>query len=180
MESTAGEETLSDEKNHIGIFLADVISPLLFIKAMMTFHHILMKYTGGYKLTESQEKINPGININDIKLFAMTEKELETLVLTISIYHQDIRMGFGIKMYYTCVDLQKTTNDGRNRTTKSRKSQNSLRKGNLQVLRNIGSGHHQASRDERKKTVFQAIEKTYGISKRLTSEILLKINKRKP
>ena len=43
------------------------------------------------------------------------------------------------------------THDGRNRTTKSRKNQNARRKGNLQVLVNIGSGHHQTSRDEKNK-----------------------------
>ena len=46
---------------------------------------------------------------------------------------------------------RKTTNNGRNRITKSRKNQNVRRKGNLQVLGNIRSGHHQTSGDERKK-----------------------------
>ena len=48
-------------------------------------------------------------------------------------------------------EKRKTTNAGRNRTTKLRKNQNAWRKGNLQVLGNIGSGHHQTSQDERKK-----------------------------
>ena len=43
------------------------------------------------------------------------------------------------------------TPDGRNGTTKSRKNQNDRRKGKLQIHGNIGSGHHQTSRDERKK-----------------------------
>ena len=43
------------------------------------------------------------------------------------------------------------TNYGRNSTTKSRKNQNARKKGNLQILGNIGNGHHQTNRDERKK-----------------------------
>ena len=42
------------------------------------------------------------------------------------------------------------TYDGRKKTTKSRKTQKVRRKVNLQILGNIGSGHHQTSRDERK------------------------------
>ena len=43
-----------------------------------------------------------------------------------------------------------TTNDGKNRTTNSRKTHKPRRKGNLQVLGNFGSGHHQTSGDKRK------------------------------
>ena len=39
----------------------------------------------------------------------------------------------------------KTTNEGRNRTTKPRKNQIVQRKGNLQILGNIGSRQHQTS-----------------------------------
>ena len=35
--------------------------------------------------------------MDDIKLFAKNEKELETLILTVRIYSQDIGMEFGIE-----------------------------------------------------------------------------------
>ena len=35
--------------------------------------------------------------MNDIKLFAKNEKDLETLIHTVKIYSQDIGMEFGIK-----------------------------------------------------------------------------------
>ena len=35
--------------------------------------------------------------MDNIKLFAKKEKELETLIKTIIIYNQDIRMEFGIE-----------------------------------------------------------------------------------
>ena len=55
----------------------------------------------------------------------------------------------------------KKTNNGRNRTAKSRKNQNTWRKGKLQLLGNIGSEHHQTSEDERKnkKRIAQTSEK---------------------
>ena len=34
----------------------------------------------GYKFTKSQEKINPLMYMDDIKLFAKNEEELETLI----------------------------------------------------------------------------------------------------
>ena len=37
--------------------------------------------------------------MDDIKLFAKNEKELETLIHTVRIYSQDIGMEFGIEKY---------------------------------------------------------------------------------
>ena len=45
---------------------------------MMPPNHILRKWTGGYKLTKSNEKINHRMYMDDIKRFAKNEKELET------------------------------------------------------------------------------------------------------
>ena len=59
-------------------------------------------------------------------------------------------------------EKRETTNDGRNRTTKSRKNQNAQRKGNLQILGNIGSEHNLKCGNERKKfpKIHQVNEKT--------------------
>ena len=63
----------------------------------MPLHHILRKCTVGYKLNRSQEKINYLMYIDDIKLFAKNEKELETLIHAVRIYNQNIGMEFGIE-----------------------------------------------------------------------------------
>ena len=47
-----------------------------------------------FKFTKSSEKINNLICVDDIKMFLVNEKELETLIQTISIYSQNIRMKF--------------------------------------------------------------------------------------
>ena len=55
--------------------------------------------------------------------------------------------------------IMKTTNNGRNRTSKSRKIQMSWRKGDLHILWDIGSEHHQTCGEERK--IFLKISQEY-------------------
>ena len=52
---------------------------------------------GRIQLSRLQEKINHLIYMDDIKLFAKNEKELETLIHTVRIYSQDIGMEFGME-----------------------------------------------------------------------------------
>ena len=93
---TAGERSLAEAKIQKGIF-QDALSPLIFIIAMMPLNYILRKFTAGYKLSRSQEKINHLMYMDDINLFAKNEKELETLLHAVRIYSQDTGMEFGIE-----------------------------------------------------------------------------------
>ena len=97
VELTTGGKSLAETKIQRGIFQGDALSPLLFVIAMMPLNHILRKCTAGYKLSRSQEKGNHLIYMDDIKLFAKNEKDLETLIHTIRIYSQDIGMECGIE-----------------------------------------------------------------------------------
>ena len=118
-------------KIHRDIFQWDMQSTFQFVIAMMSLNHVIMKYTGGYKLTKSQRNIN---HIDDITLFVRNVKERETIIKIIRMYIQDIGMEFGIeKMCHTNNEKWRTTNNGRNKTTKSRKNQNARRK-SLQAL----------------------------------------------
>ena len=94
---TAGGRSLAEAKIQRGIFQGDALSPLLFIIAMMPLNHISRKGTAGYKHSRSQEKINHLMYMDDIKLFAKNEKELETPIYAVRIYSQDIGMEFGIE-----------------------------------------------------------------------------------
>ena len=80
VELTAEGRSLAETKIQKGIFQGDARSPLLFIIAIMPLNHILRKCTAGYKLSRSQEKINHLMYMDDFKLFAKNEKELETLI----------------------------------------------------------------------------------------------------
>ena len=95
VEFIARRKSLAKVKFQRGIFQGDALSPLLIIIAMMPLNHILRKCTAGYKLTKSQEKINHLMYMENIKIFAKNEKELETIIHTVRIYSQDIGMEFG-------------------------------------------------------------------------------------
>ena len=97
VELIAGGQSLVEVKMQRGIFQGDALSPLLFVIAMMALNLFLSKFTARYKLSKSHEKNNYSIYMDDIKLFAQNEKELETLIRTVRIYSQDIGMGFGIE-----------------------------------------------------------------------------------
>ena len=139
---------LGRNKDTRGIFQGDALSPLLFIITVMSLNHILRKCTAGYKLNRSQEKINRLMYMDDMKLFAKNEKELETLIHTIRIYRQDIGMEFGIEK---CVLL--VMKSGKRHLTDGielpNQDQNARRKRDLQILRNLGRWHHQTSRNEK-------------------------------
>ena len=98
VELTAGGKSLAETKIQKGIFQGDALSPQLFIIGMMFLNHILRKCTARYKLSRSQEKFNHLMYMDDIKLFAKNEKELETLIHIIRIHSQDIGMEFGIEI----------------------------------------------------------------------------------
>ena len=70
VELTAGEGSLAKAKIQWDIFQEDVLSPLLFIVAMMPLNYIHRKCTAGYKHSRSQEKINHQMYMGDMKLFA--------------------------------------------------------------------------------------------------------------
>ena len=97
VELTARGKSLAKVKIQRGSFQGDILSPLLFVNAMMPLNYIFRKCTDEYKLTKSQETINHLVYMDDIKLFAKNKREIETLIQTVRIYNQDIGMEFGIE-----------------------------------------------------------------------------------
>ena len=63
------------------------------------------------------------MDMDDIKLSAKNEKELETLIQTLRLYSQDIGIEFGIdrRMCQASNEKRQTTPNGYNGTIKSRK-----------------------------------------------------------
>ena len=64
---------------------------------MMPLNHTLRKCTAEYKLIKSLERINYLVYMDEIKLFAKSEKGLETLIHGVRIYSQDIGREFDIE-----------------------------------------------------------------------------------
>ena len=76
VEITTGGKSLAGVKIERDIFLGDALSPLLFVIVLMTRNHILRKNTDVFKLTKFQEKINHFMYMDDIKLFAKSERKI--------------------------------------------------------------------------------------------------------
>ena len=77
--------------------------------------------------------------MDDIKLFAKNEKELETLIHTVRIYSQDIGMEFGIeKCAMLVMKSGKRHVTGGMELLNQENNQNARRKGKLQILGHLG------------------------------------------
>ena len=152
VELTARGENLPETKIQRGIFQGDTLSPLLFIISVMPFVHILKKKcTAGYKLTKSQDKTFPNVHRQHQTVFQKWKRigKSDTRIQNIQSWHRDGIWHRKIRLVRN--ENRKTTHYTRNGTTKSRKSQNAQRKGNLQIRGDIGSWRHQTRGDERKK-----------------------------
>ncbi len=99
----AGDSMLGTVKIKRGIFQGDSLSPLLFIIAMRPLTSILRRHTAGYTLKNKRIKINHLLFMDDLKLYAKNEKEMQSIIQTVKIYSDDIRMEFGIEK---CAVLQ--------------------------------------------------------------------------
>ena len=111
-------------------------------------YYLFRKCAGGYKLTKSQKKDQPVNVTGRHQTICENWKRIgnpNTDPENIQSWHRD-----GMWHRKMCHAINET-HDRRNRTTKPWKNQNARRKGNLPVLGNVGSGHHQTSEEEWKK-----------------------------
>ena len=97
VELTAGGESLAETKIQKGIFQGDATIIITIYNCDDATQLHTQKMQSRTKFTKSQKKINHIMYMDDIKLFAKNEKELETLIHAVRIYSQDIRMEFGIE-----------------------------------------------------------------------------------
>ena len=79
-----------------GIFQGDSLSPLLFVMVMIPLSMLLKAENKGYKLRHSERRINHLLFMDDLKLYASNDNELESLVNEVKIYSDDIGMEFGL------------------------------------------------------------------------------------
>ena len=79
-----------------GIFQGDSLYPLVFVLALIQLSLILRKAKAAYEFSESKEKINHLLFMDDLKLYSRSEKGLDSLLQTIRVFSEDIGMEFGI------------------------------------------------------------------------------------
>ena len=80
-----------------GIFQGDSLSPLVFVLALILLSLILRKAKAAYEFSESKEKINHLLFMDDLKLYSRSEKELDSLLQTVRVFSENIGMEFGIE-----------------------------------------------------------------------------------
>ena len=92
-----------------GIFQGDSLSPLLFVLCMIPLTQILRKLKSGYTL-KNGETLNHILFMDDLKIFAKSDSEVDGLVSTVQILSNDIGMEFGIKkVWCTCIEKRKSS-----------------------------------------------------------------------
>ena len=95
VELTCGAETLWEAPIKRKVFQGDVVSPLLFVIALIPLTHILRTANLVYEF-RSGETVNHLLFIEDLKLYSKNEMTLDSLVHTVGIFSEYIGMQFGI------------------------------------------------------------------------------------
>ena len=88
-------EHLAEVKFKRGIFQGDTLSPLLFVLALIPLSVLLRGTRPGYQLS-ANAKVNHMLFMDDLKLFASTKAQLESLVGTVRIFTEATGMRFGL------------------------------------------------------------------------------------
>ena len=92
----SGNSELGEVEIKRGIF-QDSLSLLVFVLALILLSLILRKAKAAYEFSESKEKINHLLFIDDLKLYSRSEKGLHSLVQAVHVFSEDIGMEFGIE-----------------------------------------------------------------------------------
>ena len=80
-----------------GIFEGDSLSPLLFVLCLVPLSLILRRVKSHYAFSDKKTKINHLLFIDNLKLFAKSNDQNDSLVNTVHTFSEDIGMEFGIK-----------------------------------------------------------------------------------
>ena len=93
----SGNSELGEVEIKRGIFQADSLLPVVFVLALIPLSLILRKAKAAYEFSESKEKINHLLFMDDLKLHSRSEKGLESLVQRDRVFSEDIGMEFSIE-----------------------------------------------------------------------------------
>jgi hypothetical protein len=100
---TSNQHQLGEVNINRGIFQGDSLSPILFILSLIPLSLVLNKTQTGYSLGNSKPRVNHLLFMDDLKLYAKNQSELDSLVQSVRLFSDDIKMEFGISK---CAHLQ--------------------------------------------------------------------------
>ena len=96
LELTSSGVSLGEVNIRRGIFQGDSLSPLLFVICMIPLTMVLRKVNFHYELGDKVTKLNHLLFMDDLKLFAKSHDQIDSLVTTVQMFSTDIGMEFGI------------------------------------------------------------------------------------
>ena len=94
-ELTAGNQRPGNMKIKCGIFQDDNLSPFLFELVMIALTLVLRQTKASYEVKNEVKKINHLLLMDDLKLFAKDEGQMNSLVNTVMIFSENIKMDLG-------------------------------------------------------------------------------------
>ena len=94
---SASVKTLREVDIKRDIYQGDSLSPLLFVLCMVTLTWLLRKAKVGYECGNKGFKLNHLLFMNDLKLFAKSKNQIDSLIQTMHIFSEDIGIKFRIK-----------------------------------------------------------------------------------
>ena len=93
----AGNEKLGNVRIKSGIFQGHSLSPLLLVLALIPLAIILRKMKAGCQFSTQRSSINHLLFMDDLKLYAKDEKQLDSLINIVQIFSLGIGIEFGIE-----------------------------------------------------------------------------------
>lgn len=92
----SGNRMLGEVRIRRGIFQGDSLSPLLFVMCLVPLTFVLRKMVVGYRFGKDNVKVNHLFFMDDLKLYARRDKEVESLLHTVRVCSADFGMEFGV------------------------------------------------------------------------------------
>ena len=86
-----------DIKVQCGIFQGDSLSPLLFCICLIPLTEQMNKLNTGYEEHTTKTKISHLLYMDDLKLIAKTEEELQKQIQTVKTLSDDVHLEFGLE-----------------------------------------------------------------------------------
>ena len=96
LELTSSGVSLGEVNIRRGIFQGDSLSPLLFVICMIPLTMVLRKVNFHLELGEKVKKLSHLLFMDNLKLFAKSCEQIDSLVTTVQMFGRDIEMEFGI------------------------------------------------------------------------------------
>lgn len=91
-----GSITTDNFEIKTGIFQGDSASPLLFVLSLVPLSWLLKRSNLGFRITRT-DIISHLLFMDDLKLYASNDKQLENLINIVETFSNDIQMSFGIE-----------------------------------------------------------------------------------